>query len=420
MILISLALQSLRNRALSTAITLFSVALSVFLILGVEQVRRGTQESFSNSISQVDIVVGARGSEIQLLLYSIFHLGDATNNITYDTYEHFKNHPSTEWTIPISLGDSHEGYRVVATDHNFYEHYRFQEDRAVEFRAGRAADDVFDVVLGSEVAKKLKYEIGTPVVISHGISAMSFQKHADKPFKIVGILKATGTPVDRALYITLEGMEAIHIDWKDGTPPLPGQGTPASQIKKDNIKIGQITSFLLRTRNRIAILRLQREINDFTSEPLMSTIPGVALSKLWDTLSYAEIALRMISACVALVSLLGLLLVLYTSLNERRREMSIFRALGLGPAKLLFLLLSESISIVIVGALLGAGALYAALWLGGPWLIDTFGLVIPVHAPSSDEWGYLGILVLASFFVGLIPAWTAYRRSLADGLGVRI
>ncbi|MEO5667984.1 MAG: ABC transporter permease, partial [Bdellovibrionota bacterium] len=282
------------------------------------------------------------------------------------------------------------------------------------------ADEVFDVVLGSEVAKKLGYEVGTEIVITHGVSQMSFQKHADKPFRAVGILKATGTPVDRALYITLEGMEAIHMDWKDGAPPRPGEGTPVNQIKKENIKIGQITSFLLRTKNRIAILRLQREINDFQAEPLMSTIPGVALSKLWDTLSYAEIALRAISACVALVSILGLLLVLYTSLNERRREMSIFRALGLRPFKLLFLLLSESLTIVIVGTCAGALALYASLWLGGPWLVDTFGLVIPVKAPSLEEWGYLGLLVVASFFVGLIPAWTAYRRSLADGLGARI
>ncbi len=420
MTLVILALKSLRNRCLSTGVTLFSVALSVFLILGVERVRRGTQESFSNALSQTDLVVGARGSELQLLLYSVFHLGDATNNISFTSYEHFKKHPATAWTIPLSLGDSHEGYRVVATDHNFYEHYRYQQNLGLELASGKRPEGIFDVVLGSEVARKLKYQVGDAVVITHGISSLSLQRHEDKPFEVAGILRATGTPVDRALYITLEGMEVIHMDWQDGTAPLPGESTPAAQIKKEDIKIGQITSFLLRTKNRVATLRLQREINTFENEPLMSTIPGVALAKLWDSLGYAEIALRAISACVALVSLLGLLLVIYSTLNERRREMSILRALGLGPLKVLFLLTFESVALVLSGSLLGALGLYGALRVGQPYLVDSFGLFIPIQSPSLMEWIYLGALVLASFGVGLIPAITAYRRSLADGLSLRV
>ena len=420
MTLLFLALHSLRNRFVATSITLFSVALSVFLILGVERIRQGTQDSFSNTLSQTDLVVGARGSELQLLLYTVFHIGDATNNISYSSYEHFKKHSAVEWTIPISLGDSHKGYRVVATDENFFEHYRYQKGQALEMSEGKFGSDVFDVVIGAEVAKKLNYKVGDPLVISHGISEVSLVKHNDKPFHIVGILKATTTPVDRALYITLQGMEAIHIDWKDGAPPVEGKETHLGEIKKENIKVGQITSFLLRTKNRIETLRLQREINNFQDEPLMSAIPGITLSKLWATLGYAEKALKAISGCVALVSILGLLLVLYSSLNERRREMAILRALGLRPHKLLFLLLFESITVVALGTLAGIAVLYAFLWIGQPILVDRFGLFIPVQAPSQGEWIYLAILFGTSFLVGFIPAFTAYKRSLADGLSVKV
>ena len=420
MILLRLAARSLRNRVLTTSLTVFSIALSVFLILGVERVRRGTEDSFANTLSQTDLIVGARGAELQLLLYTVFHMGEATNNIDWKSYSKFRDHPATAWTIPISLGDSFAGYRVVATDGNFYEHYRFRGDQALTLGSGRAASDVFDVVLGSEVARKLKLSVDAPVVISHGMST-SLYRHQDKPFHVVGTLKPTGTPIDRALYITLEGMEALHMDWKNGAPPLPGMSVRPDEIRKKNvIKVGQITSFLLRTKNRIATLRLQREINFFEGEPLMSIIPGVALSRLWDTLSVADIALRAVSGCVALVSLLGMLIVLYASLNERRREMAILRALGLQPARLLFLMLMESGLLVLLGMMLGAGSLYGLLFVLQPWLVERFGLFVPIQGLSLAEWGYLGVLLLASLLLGCIPAVAAYRRSLSDGLSVRV
>ena len=416
MTLLFLAYQSLKNRIVASAITLFSISLSVFLVLGVERIREGAKEGFSNTLSQTDLVVGARGSDIQLLLYTVFHMGEATNNISVSSYEKFKNHSAVEWTIPISLGDSHKGHRVIASDQNFFEHYRFQGDKFLKFAQGGPSQEIFDVVIGSEVAKNLNYKVTNPVVLSHGISEVSLVKHTDKPFQIVGILEPTATPIDRALFITLEGMEAIHMDWKDGAPPLEGQETHVSKIKKDLLKPKQITSFLLRTKNRIETLRLQREINTFDDEPLMAAIPGVVLSKLWSTLSYAEKSLKGISICVALVSLLGLLLVLYSSLNERRREMAILRALGLSPLKILFLFLFESLTLVISGSLLGIGFLYSFIIISRPWIINRFGIFIPVQTLSSNEIGFLVLIVFASLIAGLIPAYAAYKKSLADGL----
>lgn len=420
MIFVYLGLRSLRNRWMSTLLTLLSVALSVFLVIGIERIRWGAQESFSNSLSKTDLVVGARGSDLQLLLYTVFHMGDATNNITFESYNFVKNHPSVEWTIPISLGDSHRGHRVVATDQNFYRHYRFQGDKSLEFASGSPAEKVFDVVVGSKVALDLGYGVGDSLVLSHGVSEVAVVKHEDKPFKVVGVLKTTGTPIDRALYITLEGMEAIHIDWQNGVPPSVGQETKATALLEKKFVVNQITSFLVRTKNRIETLQLQREINNFQEEPLMAVIPGVVLSKLWKALSYGEVALKAVSVCVALVSLIGLVLVLFTSLNERRREMAILRALGLRPLKILFLLMSEALFVVLVGSVVGLFGLYMALWMGQPFLLESLGIFFPITFPTGMELYFLAVLFCATALVSFFPAFTAYRKSLHDGLSVRI
>ncbi|HET8563069.1 MAG TPA: ABC transporter permease, partial [Candidatus Binatia bacterium] len=358
--LLSLAYRSLKNRKLTSVLTLLSLALSVSLWVGIEHIRVGARESFSNTISQTDLIVGARAGSIQLLLYTVFHMGLPTANVSYESYEKIKNHPAVSWTIPISLGDSHRGYRVVGTNEDFYRQYRYRQERRIEFEQGRAPSDVFDVALGSEVAQRLGYRLGAKVVVTHGLtSSQGIMDHDDKPFTVVGILKPTRTPLDRSLYITLEGIEGMHIDWKQGAPPLKGQEVPAEQIKKEEIKIEQITAFFLRTKARVQTLALQREINNFTEEPLMAVIPGVALTELWNGISYGEQVLKVVALFVVIVGLAGMLMALYTSLNERRREIAILRAVGVGPLKIMFLLVIESGLLTLVGSLLGIGLVYS-------------------------------------------------------------
>jgi putative ABC transport system permease protein len=262
MTLLRILWKSLWNRNVTATLTVFSIALSVMLLLGIERIRLGARESFSNTISQTDLIVGAKGGTIQLLLYTVFRMGSATANISHETYESFSKHPAVKWVIPISLGDSHRGFRVVGTNANFYEHYRFRQDKRVVFAQGRAPDGILDVALGAEVAEKLAYKMGQSIAVTHGVTdGPGILNHDDKPFTVVGILGKTGTPIDRSIYVTLEGLEAIHMDWKDGAPPRRGEEIPASSLRKEDIRIGQITSFLVRTKNRFETLGLQREIN---------------------------------------------------------------------------------------------------------------------------------------------------------------
>ena len=314
---------------------------------------------FEGTLSQTDLVVGARGGSLPLLLYAVFHIGTANNEISWDSYQHFAHHPAVLWTIPLSMGDSHRGFRVVATDDNFYEHYRYRGDHSLQLTEGVRAQGIFDAVLGSTVAAQLHYHLGQKIVLSHGLEG-SFLKHTADPYTVVGILARTATPVDRAIYITLWGDEAMHLGWQNGAPPL--EPIPESQIHKSDLHIKTISAFLLRTKSRISTLFLQREINTYKPEPLTAIIPAVTLEDLWSVLSAADIALSLVSGAVLVVGLLVMLTALYTALNERRREIAVLRTLGLHARQIFMLFILESTLISAMGVVLGVAAAYAVLY----------------------------------------------------------
>ncbi|HYL18700.1 MAG TPA: ABC transporter permease, partial [Burkholderiales bacterium] len=208
----ALAAKSLRNRKFTAALTVLSIALAVVLLLGVERIRSEARESFASTISGTDLIVGARSSPVHLLLYSVFRIGNATNNVNWDSYRALASWPEVAWTIPLSLGDSHRGYRVLGTTQDYFEHFRYARDRHLELARGKRFEDVHDAVLGAEVADALRYKAGQSIVIAHGAGDVSFALHEEHPFRVVGVLARTGTPVDRTVHVTLEGMDAVHAD----------------------------------------------------------------------------------------------------------------------------------------------------------------------------------------------------------------
>ena len=411
--------KSVQNRKLTSLLCVASITLSVALLLGVERIKNGARDGFTNTISQTDLIVGAKGGPLQLVLYTVFRIGSPTNNIRFSSYTKIKSLPEVDWTIPISLGDAYRGYRVVGTDENFFKHYRYRRNQKIEVLNGKIPVGIFDVVLGYEVAQKFQHKTSDSIILSHGISEKSFMDHSVTPFKVVGILNPTATPIDRSIFITLEGMEAMHIGWDKGVPGKNSTVTPEN-LKKENIHIGQITSFLLKTKNRIQTLKLQRKIDSFPEDPLMAVIPGLALHQLWKTLSYIENILYLISLCVLAVGLISVIVSLYTSLNERRREIAIFRALGAGAGKVVSLLLVESSLIVLVGTLIGTALLYLCLFMVRPYLESNFSLYLPNQFLSSTELIYLGSILLGGITAGFIPAIKAYRNSLQDGLTIQV
>jgi len=213
---LELALRSLRNRRATAFLTVLAIAVSVALLLGVQKLRTAAREGFANTVSGVDLIVGARTGPLDLLLFSVFRVGDAMANVSWASYQKIAHHPDVEWTIPISLGDSHRGFRVLGTTLDYFRHYRFAGTHPLEFASGGPFVGLYDAVLGAEVARALGYRLGDPIVVAHGLGDVSFAEHRDKPFRVVGILARTGTPVDRAVHVTLEAITAIHEDWQGG------------------------------------------------------------------------------------------------------------------------------------------------------------------------------------------------------------
>jgi len=421
MYLLRLALASLNNRRFTALLTVFAIALSVCLLLAVERVRNETRASFATTISGTDLVVGARSGSVNLLLYSVFRIGNATNNIRWDSYQRFAEHPRVAWAIPISLGDSHRGYRVMGTNTAYFEHYRYGRKQPLQLAEGRSFEsDPFEVVLGAEVASALGYKLDDSIVLAHGVARVSLVQHDDKPFRVVGVLQRTGTPVDRTLHISLAGMEALHVDWQNGMPARGAGRIDAEQARALDLQPQQITAVLLGLNSKVATFTLQREINQYRSEPLLAILPGVALQELWSLMGTAEKALFVVSLFVVLTGLIGMLTAILTSLNERRREMAILRSVGARPWHIAALLIIEAFGLALAGTLLGLALLYIGIAIAQSPLQSLYGLYLPLAWPSAYEWGLLGAILLAALLMGSVPAWRAYRQSLADGLSIRL
>ncbi|EMI4514343.1 ABC transporter permease [Vibrio parahaemolyticus] len=415
---IKLAWKSLMNRKATAVLTIMTVAISVILLLGVERIRTQAKDSFANTISGTDLIVGGRSGQVNLLLYSVFRIGNATNNIDWKSYQEFNQHRAVDWAIPISLGDSHKGFRVMGTNHSYFEHYKYGSKQPLTFSKGKEFNGLFETVLGSDVAKQLGYQIGSEIIIAHGISDVGFSRHDKLPFKVVGILAPTGTPVDKTVHVSLEAIEAIHVGWESGARLGP---TPDAKVLQErDFQPKQITAMLVGLKSRIQTFALQRQINNYPKEPLSAIMPGVALHELWGMMSVAEQALMAVSGFVVIAGLLGMLSSLLTSLQERRREMAILRAMGARPRHVFSLLISEASLLTAAGIVTGVLGLYAILALLQPLILQHYGINLTLSTLSAYEWMLLSFVQCAGIVIGFIPAFRAYRQSLSDGMTIRI
>ena len=405
-----LALKSLLNRKGSVMLTLTAMSVSIFVLLAIEHIRYQAKESFDNTVSGVDLIVGSRTGSINLLLYSVFRIGSPTNNITWESYEDISANPQVKWAIPIALGDSHKGYRVMGTSQDYFEFFNYGNRHKLTFAHGHKFNDIFDVVIGSDVARKLGYSVGDSLVLSHGVAATSFSVHDDHPFKVVGILAATGTPVDQTLHVSLAGIEAIHIDWQQGVK-MPGSNKSTDQIKQLSLQPKSITAFMLGLKSRMATFHLQRDINNYKNEPVLAILPGVALSELWQIMAVLENTLRLISVLILLAALLGLSAMLLASIRERTHEIQLFRVVGASPTFLFLLIELEALLITLVSMLLAVAMLCLCLLVAGDFLASEYGLYITPRIFSGNTANLLLIISIATLIAAAVPSFNIYKKA---------
>jgi len=397
--------------------TVCAISLSLMLYLSVEKLRTSAYTSFTDTISQTDLIVGSRTSSIQLLLYSVFRIGNATNNITWESYEDIINRDEIAWSVPISLGDSHKGFRVMGTNIEFFERYKYRGGQSLEIEEGSYFNDLYDVVLGFGVAEKLGYQIDSPLIVSHGLQ--SFTDHDDQPFKVSGILAKTGTPVDNTVIVSLQAIEAIHVDWSSGTK-VQGQETPIDQIRKMDLSPKNITAALVGVKSKLQVFKLQRWINEYPEEALSSILPGVALQELWRIVGIVENLLLGISVVVIFTTLIGMAAIVFSSLNERRREMAIWRAMGAPPSIIIGLLMIEAFIISVLSVIVSTILLFLLLYLLQPWIDNTYGILVNIEMLSLGDIFIFILFILAAMIVSLIPAIRAYWFSINDGMTIKI
>jgi putative ABC transport system permease protein len=393
------------------------------LLWTLEGLRRDLRHSFSQAVSGTDLIVGPRAGAVQLMLYAVFRVGGATHNISMDSVRAVAAHRAVAWTVPISLGDSYRGHPVLGTTTAYFEHFAYGDRQALELASGRpfsgTLDGLYEAVLGAQVAEHLGHRLGDRITLSHGLVAAPGSEHADKAFTVVGILQRTGTPVDRTVHVSLQALEALHLDWVGGAP-MPGLRIAPEDARKFDLEPKQVTAALVGLKSRAAVFAVQRSVSQHTGEPLMGVMPGVALDELWEAVGVGERALRAVSALVAVVSLAGLVATVLAGLNERRRELAVLRAMGAGPRDVLWLLMLEGAVVTAAGAVLGVLVALVGQALAGPWLQQHAGVLLQWGSPALTQWAVLGAVLVAGMLASLLPAWRAYRLSLVDGLSPRL
>lgn len=438
--LLGMARQSAWNRRSTLVWVVVSLALATALLWTLERLRHDIRSSFEQSVSGVDLIVGARSSPVQLLLYSVFHIGSGAQSMSMDSVRALAAQRSVSWVVPLSLGDSHRGFPVLGTTPAYFQHFAYGDKQPLSVQQGAVfagtLDGLYEAVIGAEVARQKGYALGQSITLGHGLHshdhdhdhdpvvgptgpAPSADEHADKPFKVVGILAPTGTPVDRTVHVSLQALEAVHLGWVAGTS-LPGGQIPADQARKFNLEPEEVTAVLVGLKSRAAVFNVQRFVNHYEAEALMGVMPGVALGELWAVLGVGENALLAVSALVALVSVVSLMAVVLAGLNERRRELAVLRAVGAGPRHVLGLLTLEGLWVTCAGVVLGVLLAQVGMALGSPWLQQALGIRLQMAAPLPTQWLLAGAVLLAGLLASLGPAWRAYRLSLADGLSPRV
>ena len=405
---LKVAVSSLVSRKGSAVMTLMAISVAIFVLLGIEQIRQQARESFASTVSGVDLIVGAKTGSLNLLLYSVFRIGSPTDNISWQAYREIADADDVAWTIPISLGDSHKGYRVVGTTEAFFKYFSFGKERRLAFYKGEAFEGTFDAVLGSEVATALGYSMGTEVILAHGLASASFTKHDNQPFVVVGVLAPTGTPVDHTIHVRLEGIEAIHA----GGSKVPiGAFAPANRPVTNFSEPESITAFMLGLKSRMSTFNVQRQINEFAGEPLMAILPGVALSELWQMMSMFENVLRLISALVLLAAVLGMGAVLLASIRERRQEIHLLRMMGASPFYLFCLVEMEALILCLLGMLLGGVCLFTALFVIGNAVFSRFGIYLDATLLTPEAALMLVAVLLATLVAAAVPSLKMYTSA---------
>ncbi|MEP2530067.1 ABC transporter permease [Shimia sp.] len=430
--MLNLCKKSLLNRRFVAGLTILSIALSVALILGVERLRTEARAGFANSVSGVDLIVAARGNDVQILMATVFGVGSTGTGIRWESLEMLEDMPEIEWTVPLMMGDTHRGYPVIGTSAAYFERFRHSGGQTLSFEKGSVSGSPEDAVVGADVAQAFGYEPGTEIVNAHGAGQVSFYVHDESPFIVRGVLAPTGTAVDRMVFVPLEGFDALHENAAQKvTDPFSRAETSGDREERaePDRHAGHghhghapdtINAIYAGLKSKPSVLSVQRKLANYREDALTAVLPNVALLQLWSITGTAETALRLMSGAVALAGVIGMVVMLSAALDARRREFAILRSVGATPGNIFVLIISEAVMLLLAGILLGYIVLSVVTVAVDPILAAKFGLRIGLGLPTLREALLIAMIFCSGLIAGAVPAFRVYRMTLADGLSMRL
>ena len=408
-------------------------------MLSLQRIQEQAEASFQRSVDGVDLIVGARSGDVQLMLSTVFRVGNHPDTLSWGSFESIRERPEVDWAIPMITGDGHRGYPLVGVGDGFYQNIRFGSEKSLDFTQGRAPYDLFDVVLGAEVAVQLGYSLGDEIVISHGGGEIEHHhghhddnhaheehddhadeeynghagsqegaySHADRPFRVAGILTRTGSPVDRQLLVSVEGYAALHIDWVDGMQQAY-RSISKDRLRQLMIPPERLNAVYVGTKHPSQALDLQYWLQTSANEPLSAVLPGVALQNLWGVVGGIEQVALTMAWGTLFVALAGFLSTLLASQPERFLELAVYRALGIGPGAIAIMLLVETIFLTSLALLVSWLLVAIVAAFVGDYLQAGFGVSLGSAWPSNRQLAITVIILGVSLAAAILPAVQVY------------
>jgi putative ABC transport system permease protein len=424
-----IVLRNVQRRKLSSTLTALSVALGVALYIAIGTLREASEKGFQRTAAICDTIVGAKGDGLQLSLNTLYHMGLSAGNISLASFQEINNLDGVAWSIPVALGDSYRGHRIVGVSSEFFERVMVGENQNLDFAQGEAFkhttpefvdahhelfsggdhshdhhqlhNNVFKAVLGADVARSLNLSVGDVIVPSHGVESAT-EQHGDAKSEVVGVLLATGTPIDRAIYIPILAYYLMEGHGVEDGPEFVGARDARG-----------LSAIMMSTKAGFYRQQIFRTVNNRLDA--MAIFPSVEMRKLFDIIGSGDLILRTISLMVVVVALIGILVSIYNTMGSRRKEFAVLRAMGASRKAVLRIVSLESAAIAGGGAVLGL--VFAALTIGvlSSQIHAFSGVSLNISAGVPELFIFIGVTV-AGAIAGLVPALEAYRTDAATQL----
>ena len=452
--LFTIVIKNMRQRALATWLTALSVALGVALTVAIILIRHGMQQRFEQSTLGYEMVVGAKGSPLQLVLNTVFNLDISLGNVSWKLFEELRDDKRVKFAAPFAVGDNYKGFRIIGATDAYLKDFEFAEGqrfrlvegrvfnfnepalkKAFEEAAARARERVArergetpppappqhehghpetaEAVIGATVANETGLKIGQTFIAAHGVQDTATSEHHEhNPWTVVGILAPTHTACDRAVYINLDSF--YHIEGHEVRETHEADKKPKEEEKDNDPEVGQISAIVLKLRSPLDALPLYREINDRTDA--MAAFPAAEVRKLFDIVGNVDRVLLAQAILIIIVAGVAIAVSIYNSMSERRREIAILRALGARRQTIFAIVVLEAVMICTLGGVVGILAGHAIVGAANAVLVRASGFQVAVGRFQWTELAILAGCVLLGTLSGLGPAARAYHTEVAKNL----